>query len=190
MPLNRFKLAKTDRVRSAISPTVEAGGAIDRELWAEQLSVSVGTVQRAEMQVRAYLEGRMEMLEELCGGKPPAELTAAPPPVDSEKMVSIHVLIEELHPLFEEIRNQSQIHQARVSQTVLGMTASKGQKLLDRWASDDPTVRRVHGRVRPQKPPAKRKTTNDKPLESRKQHDDPIDVGGSAEVLRDPCVCN
>ena len=58
MPLSRFKLAKTDRVREAIRTTVEAGGSINRELWAERLAVSVGTVQRAELQVRAYLDGR------------------------------------------------------------------------------------------------------------------------------------
>ena len=72
-------------------------------------------------------------------------------------MVSIHVLIEELYPLFEEIRNQSLVHQARVSQTVLAMTASKGQKLLDRWASDAVRPSRVHGQIRPPKPPATRK---------------------------------
>ena len=67
----------------------------------------------------------------------------------TETMVSVHVLIEELHPLFERVREQSQRHLAMLSKSELATIASEGKRLLDGWASDDPTVRRVRGRVVP-----------------------------------------
>jgi predicted transcriptional regulator len=77
----------------------------------------------------------------------------------TEKMVSIHVLIEELHPLFERVREQSQRHLAQLSKSELAIIASEGKRLLDRWASDDPTVRRVRGHVVP--PTARQKEASD-----------------------------
>ena len=72
----------------------------------------------------------------------------------TEKMVSIHVLIEKLSPLFDRILAQSKAHRAALSHTELAMVAGEGRRLLDSWASDDPTVRRVRGHVVPPKPPA------------------------------------
>ena len=72
----------------------------------------------------------------------------------TEKMVSIHVLIEKLSPLFERVLAQSKAHRAALSHTELAMIAGEGRRLLDSWASDDPTVRRVRGHVVPPKPPA------------------------------------
>jgi hypothetical protein len=72
----------------------------------------------------------------------------------TEKMVSIHVLIEKLSPLFDRILAQSKAHRAALSHTELAMIAGEGRRLLDSWASDDPTVRRVRGHVVPSKPPA------------------------------------
>ena len=72
----------------------------------------------------------------------------------TEKMVSIHVLIEKLSPLFDRVLAQSKAHRAALSHTELAMIAGEGRRLLDSWASDDPTVRRVRGHVRPTKPPA------------------------------------
>ena len=96
--------------------------------------------------------------------RPPSVSRPAPPAEElariramPEKMVSIHVLIEELHPLFERVMTQAKVHQARVSQGELGTVASLGQKLLEQWASDDPTVRRMRGHVVPFKQPAMRK---------------------------------
>lgn len=70
----------------------------------------------------------------------------------TEKMVSIHVLIEKLSPLFERVLAQSKAHRAALSHTELAMVAGEGRRLLDSWASDDPTVRRVRGHVVPQNP--------------------------------------
>lgn len=61
---SKKELPKTDAVRKALRETVEAGKPIDRQDWAKQLDVSEGTVQRAEMQERAYLEGFKAGLEE------------------------------------------------------------------------------------------------------------------------------
>ena len=69
-----------------------------------------------------------------------------------EKMISIHVLIEKLSPLFDRILAQSKAHRAALSHTELAMIAGEGRRLLDSWASDDPTVRRVRGHVVPPKP--------------------------------------
>lgn len=77
----------------------------------------------------------------------------------TEKMISIHVLIETLHPLFERVREQSQRHLAQLSKSELAIIASEGKRLLDRWASDDPTVRRVRGHVVP--PTARQKEASD-----------------------------
>jgi hypothetical protein len=77
----------------------------------------------------------------------------------TEKMVSIHVLIEALHPLFERVREQSQRHLAMLSKSELAIVASEGKRLLDSWASDDPTVRRVRGHVVP--PTARQKEASD-----------------------------
>jgi hypothetical protein len=56
----RDPLPKTDAVRESLRTTVEAGKPIDRRKWAKQLGVSEGTIQRAEMQERARLEGLKE----------------------------------------------------------------------------------------------------------------------------------
>jgi hypothetical protein len=53
---NQAAMPKTDAVREALRTTVEAGKPIDRKKWADELDVSVGTVQRAEMQERSRLE--------------------------------------------------------------------------------------------------------------------------------------
>jgi hypothetical protein len=74
-----------------------------------------------------------------------------------EKMISIHVLIEELVPLFKRIKAQAEKHAALVSKVELLAVVSEGQRLLDRWTSDDPTVRRTRDRVIPIKRSAKRK---------------------------------
>ena len=71
-----------------------------------------------------------------------------------EKMVSIHVLIEKLSPLFDRVMAQSKAHRAALSHSELAIIASEGRRLLDNWASDDPTVRRVRGHVVPPKRPA------------------------------------
>ena len=82
-----------------------------------------------------------------------------------EKTVSIHVLIEELHPLFQRVLTQAKVHQASVSQGELAMIAGKGQRLLDQWASDDPSVRRLRGRVVPLKQSAKERMSDVSSLE-------------------------
>ena len=83
-----------------------------------------------------------------------------------EKTVSIHVLIEELHPLFQRVLTQAKVHQASVSQGELAMIAGKGQRLLDQWASDDPSVRRLRGRVVPIKQSAKERMSDVSSLEN------------------------
>ena len=50
-------MPKTDSVRLAIRQLVEAGETVNRQIWAEQLSVSEATIQRAELQELARLEG-------------------------------------------------------------------------------------------------------------------------------------
>ena len=67
----------------------------------------------------------------------------------SEKMVSVHVLIEELLPLSERLLEQSKLHIAMLSRAEIAMVAGDIKRLIDKWASDDPTVRRVRGRVVP-----------------------------------------
>jgi hypothetical protein len=128
---------KTEAARKIVRPLVEAGKAIQRDQLAKELGISPGTVQRAEMQERARLEGMNGDTK--------------------EKMVSIHVLIEKLVPLFERVRDQGTRHEALVSLSELRIIASEGRRLLDEWASDDETVRRVRGHVVPPKDPAKRK---------------------------------
>ena len=83
-----------------------------------------------------------------------------------EKMISVHVLIEELHPLFQRVLAQSRMHDARISKGELAMIAGKGQRLLDQWASDDPNVRRLRGRVVPLKQSAKERMSDVSSLES------------------------
>jgi hypothetical protein len=78
-----------------------------------------------------------------------------------EKMVSIHVLIEELVPLFERVKAQSKLYVGMISVAELAVIAGEGRKLLDRWASDDPSVRRMRGHVVPIKRPAKKKGESD-----------------------------
>jgi hypothetical protein len=68
---------------------------------------------------------------------------------DGEIMVSIHVLIEKLVPLFERVREQSKRHVGLISTGELLLIASEGQRLLDSWASGDEAVRRVRGHVVP-----------------------------------------
>jgi len=84
----------------------------------------------------------------------------------TEKMVSVHVLIEELHPLFQRVLAQSKMHDARVSKGELAMIAGKGQRLLDQWASNDPSVRRLRGQVVPLKQSAKERMSDVSSLES------------------------
>lgn len=132
---------KTEAARKIVRPLVEAGKAIQRDQLAKELGISSGTVQRAEMQERARLEGMNGDTK--------------------EKMVSIHVLIEKLVPLFERVRDQGTRHEALVSLSELRIIASEGRRLLDEWASDDETVRRVRGHVVPPKDPAKRKERRD-----------------------------
>ena len=84
-------------------------------------------------------------------------------------MVSIHVLIEELHPLFQRVLAQSRMHDARISKAELAMIAGKGQRLLDQWASNDPNVRRLRGRVVPFKQSAKERMSDVSSLESAQQ---------------------
>ena len=84
----------------------------------------------------------------------------------TEKMISVHVLIEELHPLFQRVLAQSRMHDARISKGELAMIAGKGQRLLDEWASDDPNVRRLRGRVVPLKQSAKERVSDVSSLES------------------------
>jgi hypothetical protein len=76
---------------------------------------------------------------------------------NSEPMVSVHVLIEKLVPLAEEIKEQSKRHVGLISTARLGIIASEIRRLLDEWASSDVSVRRVRGHVAPSKPPAKAK---------------------------------
>jgi ParB-like chromosome segregation protein Spo0J len=76
----------------------------------------------------------------------------------NEKTVSIHVLIEKLVPLFDEVMGESKKHAAAVSQTALGIIASEGRRLLNGWASGDESVRRVRGRVVSPKTPTKKRS--------------------------------
>jgi ParB-like chromosome segregation protein Spo0J len=73
------------------------------------------------------------------------------------KTISIHVLIEELVPLFERVKVQSTKHVALISKVELGFIAAEGRRLIDRWASDDDSVRRMRGHVVPLRHPAIRK---------------------------------
>jgi|SRR6185436_3359479 transposase len=75
----------------------------------------------------------------------------------TEKMVSIHVLIEALQPLSKRVQEQANRHAAMVDHVELAHIAGDLRRLLDEWASDDPTVRRVRGRIVPASPPRQRK---------------------------------
>lgn len=72
-------------------------------------------------------------------------------PLEIPGMVNIHILVNELVPLFNKVMSQAKRHPALVSQSELAMIAARGQRLLDKWASDDNTVRRVGGHVVPPK---------------------------------------
>lgn len=101
----------------------------------ENCGVSFGTSRIAI----AYEQGRREGLEA------------------NEKMISVHVLIEEFVPLFERVKEQSKRHVGLISKGELLLIASEGQRLLDGWASDDPTVQRTRGHVVPFKPRPRKK---------------------------------
>jgi hypothetical protein len=130
-------MPKTEAVRKALRPTVEAEKPIDRHRWAKKLDVSEATIQRAEMQERARLEGVRENFP--------------------ENMVSVHELIEKLVPLLERVKAQAKCHVALVCQPELLLIASEGRRLLDMWASGDTTVRRAHGHVVSPKRPVEAK---------------------------------
>jgi hypothetical protein len=87
------------------------------------------------------------------------------------KTVSIHLLIEELGPLFKRIKDQSTRHLAALSKTELAMIASEGQRLLDGWASGDETVRRVRGHVVPPKRPTTEEGSDGISLHADQQQD-------------------
>jgi hypothetical protein len=101
-----------------------------------------------------YERGRLEAIEEMRheGGPPERE----PPPLT---MVSILTLIDELCPLFDRIKDQATRHIALVSKSELAVIASEGQKLLDKWASGDESVRRRRGHVVP--PRSRRREDSD-----------------------------
>ena len=87
------------------------------------------------------------------------------------KTISIHLLIEELSPLFKRIKDQSTRHLAALSKTELSMIASQGQRLLDGWASGDETVRRVRGHVVPLKRPTTEEGSDGISLHADQQQD-------------------
>lgn len=97
--------------------------------------------------------------------------------LEPEKMVSIHILIEELVPLFERVKIESRKYCALISTTELGLIASRGQRLIDAWASNDPTVRRTRGHVvSPKRPAKKKEDSNGIPFQAdreRSQGSDP-----------------
>ena len=167
---------KTEAVRQAVRPLVEAGKTVSRNKLAKELGVSQGTVQRATMQEQARLEemGGGPKLFDWDWDSPEAiakilvnskrdksrrlhaalaELLAITQatPGENEIMVSLNLLIEKFVPLFESVRDQSKRHEACVSQAELLLIASEGRRLLDRWADGDDTVRRVRGHVAPPK---------------------------------------
>jgi hypothetical protein len=72
-------------------------------------------------------------------------------PLEIPGVVGIHTLVNELVPLFTKVMSQAKRHPAMVSQSELAMIAARGQRLLDKWASGDYTVRRVGGHVVPPK---------------------------------------
>jgi hypothetical protein len=64
-----------------------------------------------------------------------------------ETMISIHVLIEKLGPVIEFLRAEGARNMATATIVAAKDAAHTIQQLLDGWASDDPTVRQVRGRV-------------------------------------------
>ena len=123
-----------DQARAIVRPMVEAERATNSRTLQAEHGISHAHFETAIAAEKA----RREALKE------------AP-----EKMVSIHVLIEKLVPLFERVKEQSKRYIGSISTVELAMIASEGQRLLDAWASDDPSVRRVRGRVVQPKAPAK-----------------------------------
>jgi hypothetical protein len=117
-------------LNATLQPLVEANKPINRKKIARKFGVGESDVYRATL----YERGRQAGLKES----------------QTEKMVSIHVLIEELQPLFKRVLAQSKLHRINISQAELGIIASQGFRLLDRWAGDEPDIRRVRGHVAPQ----------------------------------------
>jgi hypothetical protein len=65
--------------------------------------------------------------------------------------VDIRLLVEQLQPLFAEVKEQSTRHVGLLDKASLRIVAGQGQKLLDQWANGVDTVRRERGHVRPDK---------------------------------------
>lgn len=74
-----------------------------------------------------------------------------------ETRVSIHVLIEKLTPIIKFLRTEGGKRMATSTIIAAEDAAIKLTGLLDQWASDDPTVRRVRGHAVPSKASTKAK---------------------------------
>jgi ParB-like nuclease family protein len=81
--------------------------------------------------------------------KRPWKPKPTPAPIPGENLIGIHVLIAELRPLFERIRKQSVTNVSLISTSELGLIAQAGMRLLEGWASNDPTVARTRGQIVP-----------------------------------------
>jgi hypothetical protein len=78
---------------------------------------------------------------------------ARKPKKSAETMVSLAEVTQKLVPLAKEVKEQSKRHIGLISTGRLTIIASEILRLLDLWASNDTSVRRVNGRVVPPKRP-------------------------------------
>jgi hypothetical protein len=85
-----------------------------------------------------------------------------------ETMVSVRVLIDQLTPIIESLRREGKRNMATASIIASTDAAFNLQKLLDHWASDDPTVCRSRGHAVPGK--ASAKAAADKPASDDTRH--------------------
>jgi hypothetical protein len=140
---------KLDRARLIVRPLLLDRRHFTTRDLSNQYDISHVIFETAVHCERARFDAIQEVLFNADDGSPLATLTKEA--ATKITMISIHTLIEKLCPLFARVKDQSTRHVAALSKSELAIIAFEGQRLLDEWASDDVTVRRVRGHVVPPK---------------------------------------
>lgn len=135
-----------DKARAIIRPLMLAGKSMNSHTLQEEHGISHALFDSAKTAERA----RLETFDELgVSVDDPRRQRPFGPYKKPEVMVGVKTLTELFVPLFDEVKDQSKRHVARLDRASLRIVASRGHRLLKGWANDDAEVLRLLSRIAP-----------------------------------------